>query len=1195
MPQVSGSIQGNYPFWERGGRFVIETVGGGSGFGGEHSSDATGGVIPWPVALMRRVLSFEYEEDEMQPSKLTLVLDNGDYALTELTRDPGRDAVAAVGQTQALMGPASVGENVYLAYGNPSDVPASDKRYPFVGQLHRLEYRHLFELGTTLSCRYGYGDPAMSPTRVVRVTTITGWEEITVVAYEVHFAYGTLYRTANWTMTGGGGLQAIASNPVLANVFADAGVQFKTRSSADGVNLDVAIGNPFAVHSTGSGALDRTTQTGSAGKPNAVGASASRVAASDVANKKEPDVAGSAIESVTSPSIPGRGGHPVGIYLGDRYARYFPQATDGRTPTQSVSADGFEGRPLVFEEDEQGYPHIGLVATIARRYGFRAVVEERYIDVLGDGSLKEIRYPYAQVNINDMAFLQQSAVWLGYAFWVELASDFIDLKLKGNPNKKPLGTFFFMPRMYWQQPYATYVWGMEIDQSRPILPSGAVYDRPGDVAILFDRILEFDEPSIDSRQKSTLFGGKDINPLTGAEYSAANAVQKGFRFKKLGLDWYDFHAINQGFDEQAFNRVRDSGSSGSGGQGSVPPQGKVLNAAQLAAEMAKPVDQMNIDLIVRSLEGITLEQEPFIFGLNANVPAFQDADPYDKQFADHQATAQTGQTGGLSAAREERLRRLLIFRAQQESKQTDEVAKILLQAQASLDALAQRRPGVNGSASSMRQATAELWSLIERFTGDYMNDLEGSMTSRMSVLGDPFLQARRLLKTQGLGVYSGLWYAKKATHTIDNGGYQTKVDLMTNRIPTNTRKFRRSSLEGELNQYDVGITEARLKIQDVIDRADIIKSQLEQAIEQDTATAAAQAQEKAARAAIYHDAGSNIDTISLLGNGGSANFRPRFSLGTSAQNPKGSYSSWEDWNENAKLVKTMPCAVLKILKKWADIINGRTSDMDAIRDSDWFTSPFDPSTFDRRLTSKGQGGLNTQGLMARSIAFMYYIAFVGWNVGYGGSGPVKNTPFGLAATNNKWGPETWTIDTGRLSILQAMAFVAEPMRVKHFARTHEYNTIFSHRAIENLPVRPDCGEQDSAALKPAQKNNGGVAESSKSNAAERAIPFSTEPTPDKGWKGGEIGVFRVNEGSAISYYMISYSGKLDSPAKVKVNAWTSVPSLNELRRQVNLVRGKRTIKGRGIGNLQTKNGNYTEDAAFSYKINELKLPSASLD
>ena len=62
--------------------------------------------------------------------------------------------------------------------------------------------------------------------------------------------------------------------------------------------------------------------------------------------------------------------------------------------------------------------------------------------------------------------------------------------------------------------------------------------------------------------------------------------------------------------------------------------------------------------------------------------------------------------------------------------------------------------------------------------------LNGRMTGRGTVIGNPKLKAGQLVSLQGLGPdFSGNWRVKGATHTLDSGGYRTHFDVYKEIIP----------------------------------------------------------------------------------------------------------------------------------------------------------------------------------------------------------------------------------------------------------------------------------------------------------------------------------------------------------------------------------------------------------------------------
>lgn len=757
------------PVWEHGARFEIfssitiqdRNVNDSKDSQLEKGNKSTGSKsIPWPAELMRRIEDFQYEDDETI-GKLTLLIDNSDYQITEVRSGDHKI------EFQAEQ-PYS-GVNVNQSKSKSERKKAAPKEGQVEAKGTKLDrrkssvvFKDYFELGMVIGIRWGYGgvngdDRFMSPAKVVKITTVTGFKQIKVEGYETFYALGTLNRTTSWHI----------KSKRIARILRDSGFNLN----------NVGFGGILSASELTDENTEETPVANRVQSDDSLENSHSKIEANNPDSKGKP-LDDNDVSALT----------PSGIYIGDKYVL--------DSDTKKLK-DGFvdnttgKQNQLEFEIDSRKLPHAGVVSMIARSHGFKARVVERFID-----DEKEIAVAYSQTHENDLAFLQRSAKNLGYVFWIELASDYFD-RLNSNNSKfsitnkkKPLGTFYFMPRMYWQTPYATYNYAFEPG------PEGKFQTK----VTTFDSIIEFSEPTIDARLKSTLLGGADINPLTGKKYSARNNISQGFQFSMFGSNFYDWASINQAFKDKIFNRIGEN------------KKGELFR------------EEFIVGLSGRIATGEFDEQGNPIF---TERKTFNDDNDFGIEYQKKVKEARISQEDITNQERQIRIEALELFIEQEKDKEKTEVYKTLLQLiKAEAEA---EKSGVQVSNRNIPSISS--WELTQKLTGSFQQDLEGSITSKMKTPGDPFLLSKRVVEVDGVGMYSAKYYVKKVTHQINRSGYFCDADIMTNATAF-AKENTRETIESRLNKRNVSPFLLRETLQKLLDRAGDIQNEFKENAEE---------------------------------------------------------------------------------------------------------------------------------------------------------------------------------------------------------------------------------------------------------------------------------------------------------------------------------------------------------------------------
>lgn len=868
---------GNNPIWERGSLYKIYTI-------------IDNKKVQWPSELMFRVKKFVFEDDETI-QKLDLALWNGDYLLTQIS-----DEIAAGLQKQSGemgltkdqdLGPfgnnpynANSKESVYTYRkpGSQSDNATKQGTPLAINYKERIEYRHLFELGALLVVEYGYPG-YMSPARYIKVVNVTGFSEISVTAYEIQLGLMFRAESATWTIYKNPD-GTIGLPPDLSNVITGSDSRVAL-ASVDTTQLEKEREKEAGLDSSNKGELIQTTT-----EPSTVPVDpAKKATIVDVTNgiPLSFDFYTKTVNSTASPQEVSS----VGLYLGDQYEY-----------DESISEfkDGFldkngNQKELKFKVDSDGIPHIGLVSSIARRYGFKAVVQERYTTIETRGVTesdpptiirKEKRFTYAQMGASDFGFLQKIAQAVGYLFWIELDNDYLEFAASqsvGTNYKqlKPRGTLYFMPRMYWQAPYSEYKYAQEMSAAE----YARVTSNSSFGGSLFDRIIDFGNPEMDSREKSTFFGGYDVNPLTGQIYSGKNLIRDGFRFKMLGLDWYDFNAINSAFEEKVFNRVGIPADQLQQTDGEKKPADAKMIQQEYAESLPETVTNPDTGEVV----SITSLIKPTV----------------NEAYSLHQQVADQGtqQDRFFNIAKDLRVQALEAFADQEEKEEEVRgslryLANLTKEHELLNNSLNQTSPT---NIVNLRLPSADEYDLVDKFTGNFFNDLEQSMKTTMKVIGDPFLRSKMVISVRGVGVYDGKWYIKKVTHDLSNG-YLCTSDLQTNRTAYN-KDYTRETLEGNLNDYEAeaakrgekyDLISAKTRMQDALDSTSALEKIVQQQKE------ALKEQEKQAketervRKETYTQAFQSVlgETIRFM-----------FPSGTEKTTGAGAEQSWQWWYDKA--------------------------------------------------------------------------------------------------------------------------------------------------------------------------------------------------------------------------------------------------------------------------------------------------------
>jgi hypothetical protein len=71
-----------------------------------------------------------------------------------------------------------------------------------------------------------------------------------------------------------------------------------------------------------------------------------------------------------------------------------------------------------------------------------------------------------------------------------------------------------------------------------------------------------------------------------------------------------------------------------------------------------------------------------------------------------------------------------------------------------------------------------LRSIPGKLVSELIPKLNKRLTATGATLGDPTIQAGKVLRIKGVGEqFGGLWRVTEATHTLDHSGYRTNFEL----------------------------------------------------------------------------------------------------------------------------------------------------------------------------------------------------------------------------------------------------------------------------------------------------------------------------------------------------------------------------------------------------------------------------------
>ena len=84
-------------------------------------------------------------------------------------------------------------------------------------------------------------------------------------------------------------------------------------------------------------------------------------------------------------------------------------------------------------------------------------------------------------------------------------------------------------------------------------------------------------------------------------------------------------------------------------------------------------------------------------------------------------------------------------------------------------------------------AKAETINIDGSLTNDLMEKITNQVKANAVVIGDPMIETSMNLQIQNVSSkYTGIWYTKKVTHSINSGGYLTNIEFVQRTIPVST-------------------------------------------------------------------------------------------------------------------------------------------------------------------------------------------------------------------------------------------------------------------------------------------------------------------------------------------------------------------------------------------------------------------------